>query len=228
MKIIKRTLSLFLLCLVFAACKKDQGMPTVTDIDGNVYHTVKIGTQTWMVENLKTTHYRNGDPIPNEQNGQNWINLAAGAYADYNNEAANGEVYGHLYNAFAANDARNIAPQGWHVPSLAEYTSLIAYLGGEAVAGGKLKESGTLHWESPNVGATNSSGFKALGAGSRSYSNGNFMYLTQVGYFWTTSTDPQNSLIAYAAQLESGVTNAILEGNAVFKKYGFSVRCIKD
>jgi uncharacterized protein (TIGR02145 family) len=221
MKTLKLTLFLFLLCLAFATCKKDKGMPTVTDVDGNVYHTVKIGTQTWMVENLKTTHYRNGDAIPNEKNAQNWANLATGAYVDYDNVLANGEVYGRLYNWFAATDARNIAPQGWHVPSQAEYVTLVDYLGGEAVAGGKIKQTGTKHWASPNIGS-NSSGFTAFPSGYYSI-NGNFYSLGSAFIVWTSTS--QDLTYAWEYQLISGNN---FNDDVFDKNSGAAIRCIKD
>ena len=197
-------------------------MPTVTDVDGNVYHTVKIGTQTWMVENLKTTHYRNGDAIPNEKNGQNWANLATGAYVDYDNVPANGEVYGHLYNWFAATDARNIAPQGWHVPSKAEYATLVDYLGGEAVAGIKLKEKGTQHWLSPNIGS-NSSGFTALPSGYYS-TNGNFYSLGSGFVVWTTTLED----LTFAREYQMFNSGDSFYDDILDKNTGVAIRCIKD
>lgn len=139
--------------------------PTVTDYDGNVYQTVLIGDQCWMMENLKVTHYRNGDPIPHVTDGVTWGNLTSGAYCNYNNDEGNVATYGRLYNWYAVDDSRNIAPAGWHVPSDAEWQTLVDYLGGDAVAGGKMKEAGTTHWASPNTGATNESGFTALPGG---------------------------------------------------------------
>jgi len=162
---------------------------TVTDIDGNVYHTVTIGTQVWMVENLKTTKYRNGDPIPNVTSDAAWCALSTGAYCWYDNDAATYKAkYGALYNWFAVADNRNIAPVGWHVPTDTEWTTLTTFLGGENLAGGKLKETGTSHWRSPNTGATNSSGFTALPAGSH-YTNGYDFYggLGSGCGWWTSS-----------------------------------------
>ena len=149
---------------------------TVTDIDGNTYQTVKIGDQWWMAENLKVTCYRNGDAIPNITDGTTWASLSTGAYCEYNNDINNVATYGRLYNWYAVTDSRNIAPAGWHVPSDAEWKQLEMYLGmsqSEADAtgwrgtdeGGKLKEVGTMHWNSPNTGATNESGFTALPGG---------------------------------------------------------------
>ena len=138
---------------------------TFTDIDGNVYHAVVIGTQTWMVENLKTTKYSNGDPIPTAV-----TSLTPGAYCMYNNDAVTYKAdYGALYNWYAVADSRNIAPAGWHVPTKTDWTTLTDYLGGESVASGKLKENGSSHWLTPNTGATNSSGFTALPGGFYNY-----------------------------------------------------------
>jgi len=152
MKIIFTLLTLLLLVGVLS-CKKNDPSPeppnpqletgTVTDIDGNIYKTVKIGTQWWMAENLKVTKYRNGNLIPNVTNMTQWDNLTTGAYCTYNHDATNVTNYGRLYNWYAANDSRNIAPAGWHVPSDVELTTLITNLGGEDFAGGKMKETGT-------------------------------------------------------------------------------------
>ena len=139
---------------------------TVVDIDGNVYNTVTIGTQVWMVENLKTTKYRNGDAIPNVTGNASWVALSTGAYCWYNNDAATYKAtYGALYNWYAVGDSRNIAPSGWHVATDSEWTTLSTFLGGESIAGDKLKEIGTSHWLSPNTGATNSNGFTAFPGG---------------------------------------------------------------
>ncbi|HDS01520.1 MAG TPA: hypothetical protein ENO07_05815, partial [candidate division Zixibacteria bacterium] len=169
--------------------------PTVTDIDGNVYQTVLIGDQCWMMENLKVTHYRNGDPIPEVTDGGSWGMLSTGAYCNYDNNESYVAVYGRLYNWYAAADSRNIAPDGWHVPSDAEWKQLEMYLGmsqADADAtgwrgtdeGGKLKEADTTHWQSPNNGATNESGFTALPGGYRS-SSGRFYFEHFDAFFWT-------------------------------------------
>jgi uncharacterized protein (TIGR02145 family) len=196
---------------------------TVTDIDGNIYHTIKIGEQWWMVENLKVTHYRNGDPIPNVTNGVTWAGLTTGAYCEYNNDINNVATYGRLYNWYAVNDGRNIAPSGWHVPSDAEYQALVDYLGGNEVAGGKMKETGTTHWQSPNTGATNESGFTGLPGGYRSY-NGSYHNIVIHGYFWS-STELSFSAAWYRnlGYDMSGISR--YDGN---KPYGFSVRCVRD
>ena len=196
---------------------------TVTDIDGNTYQTVKIGDQWWTAENLKVTHYRNGDAIPNVTDNTEWSNLTTGAYCNYDNDDNNADTYGSLYNWYAVNDRRNIAPEGWHVPSDAEWQILIDYLGGEGVAGGKMKATGTTIWNSPNTGATNESGFSALPGGYRHDDEGyyNMCYDT---YFWSSSGS--SSRDAWYRNLDydySGVYR-----NYDYKRYGFSVRCVRD
>ena len=159
---------------------------TVTDIDGNIYNSVTIGNQVWMAENLKTTKYQNGEAIPNVTDDTEWSNLVTGAYSDYNNDPSNSDTYGRLYNWYAVDDSRNICPSGWHVPNYSEWTTLENYLGGYLVAGGKLKETGTTHWSSPNTGATNETGFTALPAGGRGSNPGDFIYLGERAVWWTS------------------------------------------
>ncbi len=198
---------------------------TVTDIDGNVYHTVKIGTQTWMVENLKTTKYRNGDSIPCITNNNTWAAISIPAYCWYNNDITNKASYGALYNWVTVIDNRNLAPVGWHIATDAEWSTLTNYLGGESEAGGKMKEAGINHWLSPNTNATNSSYFSGLPAGLRSYSNGTFRNLGSNGYFWSTTAS--DSLRAYDRELFYNQANCF-RYNFDSKLYGFSVRCVKD
>lgn len=226
MKYLKLTLSLFLLCLLFATCKKDEGMPTVTDVDGNVYHTVKIGTQTWMLENLKTTHYRNGDVIPNSVTASMWMNNVSGAYCDDPNRPNYAATYGHLYNWLAVSDARQLAPEGWHIPSKTEWETLINYLGGENVAGGKAKEAGTANWKTPNTGANNSSGFTALPGGQRADLLGIFDYTNDYAAFWSSITVLNDPTYAWISELFYDGT--LFRVNNHIKNYGLSVRCIKD
>ena len=161
---------------------------TVTDIDGNIYKTVKIGTQVWMTEDLKTTKYQNGDPVPNVTDSTEWKELTAGAYCNYDNDVNIAKTYGRFYNWYAVNDPRNIAPKGWHVPTDAELKILVTYLGGEGVAGRKVKESGTTHWLSPNKGATNETGLTLLPCGSRN-SHGRYGITYGRNGFWWTSTE---------------------------------------
>lgn len=195
---------------------------TVTDIDGNVYKTIQIGTQTWMAENLKTTHYQNGDPIPNVTDDTNWWNLTSGAYCWNNNDAITYKsIYGALYNWYALTDSRNIAPTDWHVPSDSEWALLKTYLGGESVAGVKLTEIGSTHWHDPNSG-TNESGFTALPGGNRAI-YGVFNPVGDTGY-WGSSTYSSSSDV-WGQYIAEGLSNISLLGA---KADGFSVRCVKN
>ena len=179
------------------------GQDTVTYIDGNVYQTVQIGDQLWMKENLKVMHYNNGDEIPTGYSNDDWASLSTGAYAVYDDNEINANTYGNLYNWYAVDDSRVIAPEGWHVSTDDEIKELEMYLGmsqEEADSwgwrgtdeGGKLKEAGTAHWASPNTGATNESGFTALPGGSRVYNDGIYQNMGGLGYFWSSSEDDGN------------------------------------
>jgi len=196
---------------------------TVTDVDGNVYHTVTIGSQTWMIENLKVTHYRDGTAIPNVTSATTWTGLSTGAYCDYNNTPSNSNTYGKLYNWFAVSDSRKLAPVGWHVPTNPEWTTLLNYLGGVSLAGGKLKEIGTARWLSPNTGATDSYGFKALPSGNRKY-DAVFDYIGFTADFWTSTE--ATTANAWYIRLYSTSTN--VDAFSYGKLDGFAVRCIKD
>ena len=192
----------------------------VTDQDGNTYKTIRIGDQVWMAENLKVTHYRDGTAIPTGHSNWKWNNLSTGAYAVYDNNESNATTYGYLYNWFAAVDSRNIAPEGWHVPTDAEWQTLVDYLGGFLVAGGKMKEG---HWNSPNTGATNESGFTALPGGYRG-SNGDYYYMGYSGSFWS-STELDSSSAWYRELDYNGSDVYRASGN---ERDGFSVRCLRD
>jgi len=194
---------------------------TVTDIDGNIYHTITIGTQVWMVENLKTTKNRDGSIIPNITNDSEWETTTTGAYCDYDNNPANSDVYGRLYNSDAASNAL-IAPAGWHTPSLGDFITLANYLGPD-VAGGCMKEAGFNHWSSPNTGADNSSGFTAVGAGER-LNSGSFIKLGTTNGFWTSSTGYQLFILSH----NSGSYSYAMGGCTFCLNFGCSVRCIKD
>jgi uncharacterized protein (TIGR02145 family) len=196
----------------------------VTDIDGNVYQTVTIGTQVWMAENLKVTHYRNGEEIPNVTDTTAWTALTTGAYCECNNDGNTVAAYGRLYNWYAVSDSRNIAPKGWHVATDAEWQTLSDFLGGDAVASGKMRESGTGHWIAPNTGATNESGFSALPAGSREFDNGRFTNIGQEAIFWTATEN--DSFEAWYRSLYFVFLN--LAHHYYYKEFGFSVRCVKD
>ena len=197
---------------------------TVTDIDGNLYHTVTIGNQVWMVENLKVTKYNDGTIIPYVTDNTTWAGLITDAYCWYNNDATTYKnTYGGFYNWYAVNTGK-LAPTGWHVPSDSEWTTLTTYLGGESISGGKLKETGTIHWQSPNAGATNETGFTALPAGYR-FIDGTFYNFGVVGTWWTSTEGVTNipwNRTVYNS--ESGVYRT----NNGYKDHGLSVRCVKD
>lgn len=196
---------------------------TVTDIDGNVYNTVTIGSQCWMVENLNVSRYRNGDAIPNVTNNPQWSSYTQGAYCNYNNTDSISTIYGRLYNWYAVNDSRGLAPLGWHVGTDAEWSTLINFLGGGSIAGGKLKEVGTTHWVTPNTGATNETGFTARPAGHR-HPSGIFDGIGSYGNSWCSNeSSPSN---AWTTTMNS-ISPEIIKYE-VGKNLGFSVRCIKD
>ena len=197
---------------------------TVTDIDGNVYGTVQISDQVWMAENLKVTRYRDGSSIPTGYNNSEWPYITTGAYAVYDNNEANADTYGYLYNWSVVADSRNIAPDGWHVATDEEWTALTDYLGGPNVAGGKLKEAGTEHWTAPNTGATNESGFTALPGGFRGGQTGTYQGLYGSSQFWT-STEFDGSQ-AWWRQL--GYGDAGVDRGGYNKPAGFSIRCVKN
>lgn len=238
-------LSLFVISI--QGCKKDktddQG-ETVADIDGNVYHLVTIGDQVWTVENLRTRHYQNGDPI---QNGSGIKSAAiedtTGTFWAYDNNSGYILDYGLLYNWYAANDARNIAPIGFHVPSDAEFGGLVNSLGGDyylmpygdTIAGSKLKEAGTDHWGIPgepgfNVDATNSSKWGGRGGGCRYLGAYGYIFrmLNSSGEWWTTT-----SFTGVAAESQAYTLGLIENSKGAgryggFKEDGLSVRCIKN
>jgi uncharacterized protein (TIGR02145 family) len=219
------TICFGILMTLMIGCKKDKtiDLPTITDIDGNVYHTVNIGSQVWLMENLKVTLYRNGKPIANVNDTTAWIDLNTSAYCDYLDNNINSSTYGKLYNWYAVNDTSNICPEGWHIPSNAEWEILSTYLGGNQIAGGLLKEGGTYHWESPNIGATNTSGFTGLPGGFRS-NDGLFGYIQEYGYWWTSDQLDISSSWCWGLTFE----DPFLYKNAFTKTYGLSIRCIKD
>lgn len=184
---------------------------TITDRDGNVYQTVNIGTQTWMAENLKTTKYRTGEDISNPRDSTSWRTATFGAWCNNNNDTTNGRIYGRLYNYLAITDSRSIAPIGWHVATQAEWTTLVNYLGGESVAGGKLR---------------NSSGFNALPGGDRD-SSGAFGEVGGEAYWWSTTENTTTIPVTVWYWFTSiNKTRAYKYYDS--KGYGFSVRCVKD
>jgi len=199
---------------------------SVSDNDYNVYKTITIGTQTWMAENLRTTRYRNGEDIPEVTVNTTWKNLTSGAYSNYENTTDLDKIatHGRLYNWFAVSDTRNLAPEGWHVATDADWTTLVTYLGGSSVAGGKMKEVGNTHWNSPNTSATNTSGFTALPGGRREYTDGSFINTGFNGFWWTSSAYNPD----YSWYRQINYDGAIVNAANFHKQYGFSVRCVKD
>jgi uncharacterized protein (TIGR02145 family) len=199
---------------------------TMTDQDRNTYKTIKIGTQTWMAENLRTTKYRNGEAITEVSGRAYWISLNTnGAYCNYKNTMNYDTIatYGRLYNWYAVKDIRNIAPTGWHVASDAEWSTLTTYLGGESVAGSKLKETGTTHWLGPNS-ASNASGFTALPGGVCG-ADGEFN-LIKVNGIWWTSVEGGIEDSVWGRDMNSGSSIYSFTNNN--KNFGYSVRCLKD
>jgi uncharacterized protein (TIGR02145 family) len=233
-RVISSLTILGLLLLTAGSCEdEEEGGPSiVTDIDGNIYNTVTIGTQVWMVENLKTTRFRDGSGIPNVTDNLQWVSdgaLKSPAYCNLDNYEANSTSYGRLYNWYAVTDNRNICPVGWRVPTDDDWTVLTEYLGGSDIAGGKLKSSNG--WMSPNFGVEDRTGFLAFPGGYRDvdgtfkrvfYVNGEVM--GDFGYWWTeTEYDNDNG---FARIMFSDLYSALTY--QADKKKGFSVRCIKN
>ena len=213
------------------------GTGTVTDIDGNVYQTIQIGNQEWMMENLKVTHYRNGEPIPSGYGNSEWENLSTGAYCIYNFDPSNAETYGNLYNWYAGVDPRGIAPEGWHVPTDEEIMELEMHLGMSQSQANSLEWRGTTEgcklagqadlWtngtleNNPEFGT---SGFVFLPSGYRSF-NGNFALMGDNGFFWS-STGFNGG---WFRKLDYDHTDVYrLDGFSSIKRYGCSVRCVRD
>lgn len=235
-------LSYIVLCfiLIFSSnCTKQDNSDfpdIITDIDGNIYHTIKIGSQIWMIENLKTTHYRNGDPIPTSE--YDWGGESAGEYCNYFNDSSIANTYGRLYNWYAVTDSRNIAPAGWHVPSDAEWTTLTDYLSthgygylgsGNDIAKSMAVASG---WRASHTEGTvgnqqegnNNSGFSAFPGGRRYFIYWAFKDLGNCGYWWSsTESDTDN---AWNRSICYGDSTVVRDFN--LKNSGYSVRCIKD
>jgi len=221
----------FLFCLFLAnSCEKDDEkdpVPSdvVADSDGNVYRTVTVGDQVWLAENLKTTKYNDGTDIPLVTDNNEWKALTTAAFCWYNNdEATYGGTYGVIYNWYAV-DAGNLCPAGWHIPDFYEWNELLDNLGGTSSAGGKLKEQGTVHWNSPNTGATNASGFTALPGGVRSGPVGSFDGNGNFSVWWSSSGNwyYEDAWSILITQSDSIVNMRQLNWNT-----GCCIRCVKD
>jgi len=207
----------------------DLAYGSIADVDGNLYKTIQIGTQIWMAENLKTTRFNDGAPIPYVTDDIEWEKLTTPGYCWYDNDPSSfKDIYGALYNWYAVNTYK-LCPIGWHVPTNAEWNNLSDYLG--INAGGKMKETGTIKWVNPNTGASNISGFTAIPGGSRDpfYQEWRYSTFGYLGYnsSWWSATEYSNPNVGYAAWLytkESTFSN----GSIAAKISGLSVRCLKD
>ena len=225
MKFSQLILILISFLLLLLGCKKgnDPKPLPVTDLEGNTYKTIKAGIQIWMAENLRSTKFNDGTNISPIPASVQWRNIIAPGYCWYDNDSiANSATYGTLYNGYAVNSGK-LCPTGWHIPVMDEWQKLREFLTDTISEGGKLKEAGTIHWMTPNKGATNSSGFTALPSGFR-YTDGSFTAIQYYTGFWSASEiDSDNELFL---GLYYGDASALM--NSVSKKYGLSVRCVKD
>jgi uncharacterized protein (TIGR02145 family) len=194
----------------------------LTDNDGNLYKTVRIGNQLWMAENLKTTKYNDGTSISLVTENSEWFSLTTPGYCWYNNDVTNKADHGALYNWYTVNTGK-LAPAGWHVPTDAEWTTLGNYLGGDPVAGGKLKEAGLAHWHSPNTGATNETGFSALPGGYR-HDAGTFDSQSNYGYWWSATAYDASQTWFRSLYYDVGNLSRYIS----LKRCGSSVRLLRD
>ena len=214
-------IGLAVILIIIIGCKKEKD--EVKDIEGNVYHTVTIGTQVWMVENLKTTRYKDGSDIPHITGTDEWKDLNSPGYCWYDNDIANLNPYGALYNWYVVNTGK-LCPEGWHVPTADEWYSLVSYV--DPVEGnevGKLKETGTSHWNSPNTGATNETGLALLPGGGRD-DDGVFQYKGMLGQYYSLYEDNASQARGYIFFSDKSTYGIRVD----FKTWGHSVRCIKD
>ena len=196
---------------------------TIQDIEGNKYLTVEIGGQVWMQENLKTTQYNNGDKIENLTDRKIWSSTTSGAYSVYEDKEKYKKEFGLLYNYYSIIDTRNVCPVGWRIPSDSDFVKLIEFLGGDKLAGGKIKEGGTDHWLKPNTGASRFNLFNALAIGLRS-SGGDYYGLTTAAHFWSKTSTAQY----YATAITVECFSTFVQKAPWFMNHGLSVRCIKN
>ena len=210
---------------------------TINDIDGNVYETIQIGEQLWMAENLKVTHYNNGDEIPTGYSASEWAAIWDDAYAVYDDDPSNAEIYGNLYNYYTVDDSRGICPENYHIPTDDEWYALLEYLGGAPsgagenwlIAGGKMKDVGTIEngdglWHTPNEGATNESGFTAIPAGFRLY-DGQYYERGYYSIYWSSTAEYYSDafFMWYLLHDDSKLFRGLFDSQT-----GLSVRCLKD
>jgi uncharacterized protein (TIGR02145 family) len=243
-QVIFQTLLVLLSLVYISGCNKDDSPAkiltgTVTDIDGNIYKTISVGSQVWMAENLKTTRYSNGDSIPDISDAATWASLSGGASCNFKPDSVSVALYGRLYNHFAASDSRNICPEGWHIPSDDEWKQLEMFLGmARAEAdklnwrgtdqGDKLKVIGgnTTYWakssDTYEIFGTNESGFTGIGGACRVF-NGEWGEITHTGFWWSSSVSGNDACYRSLDYNKSGIFRYFGSRN-----YGFSIRCIKD
>lgn len=193
---------------------------SLTDIEGNIYKTIQIGSQTWMAENLRTLKLNDGTDIHYIENASDWNDLNTPAYCLINTDTS---IYGALYNWYTVSSEK-LCPEGWSVPGDQDWSVLTDYLGGQTEAAKSLKEAGTRHWLTTNNDTNNDSGFTALPGGYRNH-NGSFGDLSKSGYFWTSTIDA-GSGTAFFRSMYYGYNN--VDRSSSNQKSGFSVRCIKD
>ena len=223
--IMKTIIVVLVIAFFISSCGDKPTNPTIINFD-----TVKIGTQVWMLKNLDVDHYRNGDPILEVKDSATWIKITTGAWCNFNNSDSLGKIFGKLYNWYAVKDPRGLAPTGWHIPSDSDWTKLTTYLGGETIAGGKLKSTGTFEdnnglWKRPNTGATNESGFTGLPGGYLTYGEGGFHSVGVLGYWWS-STKGNTAARTWVRNLSNDYP--YMSSSSIENVDGFSVRCIKD
>ena len=190
------------------------------------FDAVKIGENRWMIKNLDVVTFKNGDTIPETKTKEEWVAYGTArkaAWCYYNNDIGEGAQFGKLYNWYAVNDPRGLAPAGYHVSTDLEWTSLVACLGGDSTAGGKIKEAGLMHWLTPNTGATNSSGITGLPAGCRDF-DGSFKYISSYGIWWSSTMEDSS----YAWARDIYYNDGVILRFSDLKILGFSVRCLKD
>ncbi len=203
--------------------KTGTGWISLSSSSADAMPTIQIGIQKWASENLDVAFYRNGNPIPQVTDSVAWAALTTGAWCYYINDSTQGNKYGKLYNWYAVTDPRGLAPQGWHIPTDAEWLSLESRLGGFAVAGGKLKQAGTLNWRSPNIGGNGISGFEALPGGNRELL-GESLYVGEYGFWWSSSQFNTTQGWGRSLLYNDGKSNAVAKP----KYFGYSVRCLRD
>ena len=212
-----------LFSFIFVFCSANLfSQETVKDADNNEYSTIKIGSQVWMAENLKTTHYNDGNEIPQQTDKTKWATNKTAAFCWYDNDESNKAEYGALYNWYVVGTGK-LCPQGWHVPTTDEWTTLENTLGGADQAAPKMKEKGTEHWEMTYDNVTNESGFNARGAGFRN-SDGDFTYKLSDACWWTATPGTQT----YAKNRCFSFYTSVVSTRDIQRTNGYSIRCVKN